>query len=290
MSRTLFSPAKYPQIRYFVGDVRDPMRLRRALQGIDIVIHAAAMKHVDIAEYNPQECIRTNIGGAENLIHACLDTDVQRVIALSTDKAANPINLYGATKLCSDKLFLAANALVGASPLRFSVVRYGNVFGSNGSVVPFFAKQRENKVLPVTDTRMTRFIITLEQGADFVLKSLERMSGGEVFVPKIPSTNILDIAKAIAPECEIKIVGIRPGEKIHETMVPVEEARQTIEMDDHFVITPAVRTWSQAETPYYEGHPVCPDGFCYSSDNNTHWLSEFELQQLIQPFIKRAAC
>lgn len=226
MARNVFSGQKFPQVRYFIGDVRDRPRLRRALQGIDVVIHAAAMKHVDIAEYNPQECIHTNIGRADNVINASIDCGVERVIALSTDKAASPINLYGATKLCSDKLFVAANALSGSGGTRFSVVRYGNVFGSNGSVVPFFLRERYKGSLPITDDRMTRFIITLEQGVNFVLKSIDEMTGGEIFVPKIPSTRITDIAKAVAPECRTRIIGIRPGEKLHECMVPEDEARQ----------------------------------------------------------------
>lgn len=279
MARTAFPPSRHPQIRYFVGDVRDHSRLKRALRGIDFVIHAAAMKHVDIAEYNPQECIRTNVGGAENVINACIDCGIEKVIALSTDKAANPINLYGATKLCSDKLFIAGNSLSGASGARFSVVRYGNVFGSNGSVIPFFLKERTKGVLPITDERMTRFIITLEEGVRLVLKAFERMCGGEVFVPKLPSTKIMDIAKAVAPECKIEIVGIRPGEKLHECMIPQEEARQTLEFDDHYVIQPSSPSW-----PYslgnYSGKPL-PEHFCYSSENNSKWLSVKQLTAMI---------
>jgi UDP-N-acetylglucosamine 4,6-dehydratase len=247
------------------------------------------MKHVDIAEYNPQECIRTNIGGAENLIEACLDVGVQRLVALSTDKAAAPVNLYGATKLCSDKLFVAANSLSGEGGTRFAVVRYGNVLGSNGSVVPFFQKEAHKGVLPITSADMTRFIITLEQGVQFVLQSFERMCGGEVFVPKIPSTTIPDIAKAVAPQCQTRIIGIRPGEKLHECMVPADEARQTLEFDDHYVIQPTVRTWTR-ETPAYvaEGKP-CPDGFTYSSDNNDDWLTVPRLRQLIATHCPAAA-
>lgn len=282
MQRQDFSPQNFPQIRYFVGDVRDAERLRRALRGVDFVIHAAAMKHVDMAEYNPQECIHTNIGGAENLINACLDSRVQKVIALSTDKAANPINLYGATKLCSDKLFVAANSLSGDAGPRFSVVRYGNVLGSTGSVVPFFQRQRHSGALPITHPEMTRFIITLDQGVAFVLKAFERMVGGEVFVPKIPSTTILDIAQAVAPECPTTIVGIRPGEKLHECMVPVDEARQTLEFDDHFVIQPVRRSWTRQPPAYIsEGRP-CPEGFSYSSDANEHWLTNAELTRMIE--------
>lgn len=220
MRRNLFPTDKYPQIRYFIGDVRDEARLRRAFKGVDFVIHAAAMKHVDIAEYNPQECIRTNIGGAENVINAALDCGVEKVVALSTDKAAIPVNLYGATKLCSDKLFIAANSLAGETGTRFSVVRYGNVWGSNGSVVPFFQKQAKTGVLPITDPKMTRFIITLQEAVNLVVKAFTRMEGGEVFVPKIPSTTVLDIATAVDSTCETKVIGIRPGEKLHECMIP----------------------------------------------------------------------
>ncbi len=280
MARSLFPDDKYPQIRYFVGDVRDGARLKRALRGIDFVIHAAAMKHVHVAEYNPQECIRTNVGGAENLISACIDSGVKKVVALSTDKAASPINLYGATKLCSDKLFIAGNSLSGTDGAGFSVVRYGNVFGSKGSVVPFFLGERSKGVLPITDPRMTRFIITLEQGVQFVLRAFDRMVGGELYVPKIPSTRITDIAKAIAPECRIEIVGIRPGEKLHECMIPTDEARQTIEYDDHFVITPIRPSWSRPKAESTKGFP-CPDGFCYSSDQNTSWLTIDELKDMI---------
>jgi UDP-N-acetylglucosamine 4,6-dehydratase len=284
MSRNFFPPAQYPQIRYFVGDVRDLPRLKQALRGIDYVIHAAAMKHVDVAEYNPQECIRTNIGGAENLINACIDCGVKRLVALSTDKAANPINLYGATKLCSDKLFVAGNALAGKDGTRFAVVRYGNVLGSNGSVVPFFLRERTKGVLPITDAAMTRFIITLEHGVRFVLQAFQQMVGGEIFVPKIPSTTINAIAEAVAPECDTEIVGIRPGEKLHECMIPADEARQTVEYDDHFVIEPAFHWWSSAGSPHRaHGRPCRPD-FCYSSDANPQWLTVAELRKMIQPF------
>lgn len=282
MSRNLFPPERFPQIRYIVGDVRDEARLKRALRGIDYVIHAAAMKHVDVAEYNPQECIRTNIGGAENLIHACIDTGVKKLVALSTDKAASPINLYGATKLCSDKLFVAGNALSGGVT-QFSVVRYGNVLGSNGSVVPFFLKQRSQGVLPITDPRMTRFIITLEQGVEFVIAAFARMSGTEIFVPKIPSTSILEIAKAVAPECSTNVVGIRPGEKLHECMIPADEARQTLEFDDHFIIGPAAQWWRDAADKYPNARR-CAEDFCYASDTNPDWLSVAQLRELIKPY------
>jgi len=279
MSRSNFPPSEFPQIRYFVGDVRDKDRLKRAFNGIDYVIHAAAMKHVDIAEYNPTECIRTNIGGAENVIEASIECGVKKVIALSTDKAASPINLYGATKLCSDKLFVAANALGGANGTRFAVVRYGNVWGSNGSVVPFFMKQRHKGVLPITDPRMTRFILTLEHGTRFVLENFERMVGGEIYVPKIPSTSIVDIAKAVAPNCSTKVIGIRPGEKLHECMIPEDEARQTYEFDDHFVIEPSFSWWNRSAQN--NGGERCPDNFSYSSDNNNDWLTILQLRQLL---------
>jgi UDP-N-acetylglucosamine 4,6-dehydratase/5-epimerase len=281
MSRKHFPNSEFPQIRYFVGDVRDRDRLRRALRGIDYVIHAAAMKHVDIAEYNPQECISTNIGGAENLIDACIDTGVKKLVALSTDKAAAPVNLYGATKLCSDKLFAAANSLSGVDGTRFCAVRYGNVLGSNGSVVPFFESKRSEGVLPITSPEMTRFVITLQQGVEFVLQSFERMEGGEIFVPKIPSVSILDIAKAVAPECRTKIIGVRPGEKMHECMIPADEARMTLEFDDHYIVQPSARPWCN-DPPLYAAHGrPCPEGFCYSSDNNSHWLSVAELRETI---------
>lgn len=288
MARNFFPTAKYPQIRYFVGDVRDEARLKRALRGIDFVIHAAAMKHVDVAEYNPQECIRTNVGGAENVINACIDCGVKNVVALSTDKAASPINLYGATKLCSDKLFIAANSLSGMGGARFSVVRYGNVFGSKGSVVPFFLRERSKGVLPITDPRMTRFIMTLEQGVRFVLRAFDLMAGGELYVPKIPSTRITDIARAIAPECRTEVVGIRPGEKLHECMIPVDEARQTVEFDDHFVIAPINPSWSSPKAEPAGGRP-CPDGFCYSSDQNTSWLTVGELRDMIRTLYDSSA-
>ncbi len=280
MARNTFPTEQYPQVRYFVGDVRDLPRMKQALRGIDYVIHAAAMKHVDLAEYNPQECIRTNIGGAENVINACIENGVKRVVALSTDKAASPVNLYGATKLCSDKLFVAANALATGGGTRFSAVRYGNVFGSKGSVVPFFLRECSKGTLPITDARMTRFIITLEQGVRFVLKSFERMAGGEIFVPKIPSTKVTDIATAVAPHCETKIVGIRPGEKLHEAMIPIDEARQTIEFDDYYVIEPALSWWEDFDE-IHSGGRRCSAEFSYSSDNNPNWLTIPELRSMI---------
>ena len=284
MARNLFPVDRYPQIRYFVGDVRDLPRLLRALSGIDYVIHAAAMKHVDVAEYNPQECIRTNIGGAENLIHACLDTGVKKLVALSTDKAANPINLYGATKLCSDKLFIAGNALGGSEGTRFAVVRYGNVLGSKGSVIPFFLRAKETGRLPITDPRMTRFWITLAQGVDLVLNAFHRMGGGELYVPRIPSMNIMDLARAIGPDCETDVVGIRPGEKLHECLIPPDEARQTLEFDDHFVIEPSFTWWTRTDVLEENGGRRCAEGFVYSSDTNDQWLTVEEIRELIAPF------
>jgi UDP-N-acetylglucosamine 4,6-dehydratase len=274
--RQRFSEQDYPCMRYFIGDVRDRERLYRAMDGVDIVIHAAALKQVPTAEYNPIEVIKTNVLGAANLIDAAIDRNVQKVIALSTDKAANPINLYGATKLCSDKLFVAANGYSGRHGTRFSVVRYGNVMGSRGSVIPFFQQMRSTGVLPVTDPKMTRFWITLEQAVEFVLGCLERMYGGEIFVPKIPSMNIVDLARAIAPECRLDIIGVRPGEKLHETMVPEDDARNTVEYDDCFVIrAPGVN----GSVNRNGGRP-CPEGFRYSSDNNSTWLTVEQLQEL----------
>lgn len=281
MRRELFPTAKFPQVRFFVGDVRNLERLRRAMRDVDLVIHAAAMKHVDMAEYNPQECIQTNIGGAENVINAAIDCGVSKVVALSTDKAASPINLYGATKLCSDKLFVAANSLSGDEGTRFAVVRYGNVLGSNGSVVPLFQRLRATGVLPITDPDMTRFIITLEQGVALVVTAMKWMHGGEIFVPKIPSTTILDIAKAVGPECRTRVIGIRPGEKLHECMIPADEARQTVEFKDHFIIQPVQRWWTSEEPEYPEVGEVCPAGFSYASDNNTDWLDPAALSRLI---------
>jgi UDP-N-acetylglucosamine 4,6-dehydratase len=276
-----FSIDRYPGIRYFIGDVRDRERLYRAFSGADVVIHAAALKQVPAAEYNPGEAVKTNVLGAMNVVDAAIDCGVKKVIALSTDKAANPINLYGATKLCSDKLFVAANSYSGAHTTRFSVVRYGNVAGSRGSVVPYFLGLRASGVLPVTDVRMTRFWITLEQGVEFVLKSLERMRGGEVFVPKIPSLRITDLARAIAPECRTEVVGVRPGEKLHEIMISEDDARQTIEHDDYYAILPAIHPWDTQKYITENGGRPCPDGFCYSSDKNTQWLSTEELRKMI---------
>jgi len=267
-------------IRYFIGDVRDKERLYRAFQGVDFVIHAAALKQVPAAEYNPFEAVKTNIIGAQNLINVAIDQGVKKVIALSTDKAANPINLYGATKLCADKLFIAGNAYVGREHTVFSVVRYGNVVGSRGSVIPFFLKEKENGVLPITDPRMTRFWITLEQGVEFVLRCLEYMCGGELFVPKIPSMNIMDLAKAIAPECETKIVGIRPGEKIHELMITLDDARNTMEFDDFYVIEPNFKFWTRRCS--WDGGRRVPDDFQYHSGNNPWRLTVDEMREMIR--------
>lgn len=283
-----FSPSEYPCMRYFLGDVRDRDRLYRAFDGVDVVVHAAALKQVLAAEYNPLEAVKTNVLGAANIIDAAIDRDVRRVVALSTDKAANPVNLYGATKLCSDKLFIAANSYSSHYGTRFSIVRYGNVVGSRGSVVPFFLEQRKTGVLTVTDPRMTRFWLALDQGVEFVFKSLERMEGGEIFVPKIPSMRIMDLAKAIAPECEVRIVGIRPGEKLHETMVPEDDAHRTWEHLDYFTIRPTKRLKSVASEESVDSIR-CKDGFRYSSDNNKWWLSVDELREMIAPFTTEAA-
>jgi UDP-N-acetylglucosamine 4,6-dehydratase len=269
-------------MRYFIGDVRDLPRLEKAMSGVDYVVHAAALKHVPIAEYNPMECIKTNIHGAQNVIDASLSCGVKRVIALSTDKAANPINLYGATKLAADKLFVAANNITGGRDIRFSVVRYGNVMGSRGSVIPFFEKLIASgaKQLPITDERMTRFWITLQEGVDFVLKSFERMHGGETFVPKLPSMKIVDMARALAPDLPHEIVGIRPGEKMHEVMCPEDDSHLTVEFHDYYVIRPTI-TFSHP-VDYMRnrleevGKPV-PIGFAYRSNENDRWLTPGEL-------------
>lgn len=265
------------RIRFFIGDVRDQERLYRAFDDVDIVVHAAAMKHVEACEYNPFEAVKTNINGAQNVIEAAIDREIPRVIALSTDKAAAPVNLYGATKLASDKLFVAANSYVGKKAMKFAVVRYGNVVGSRGSVVPFFNKIKHTGRLPVTDERMTRFWITLDQGVQFVIDCLDRMRGGEIFVPKIPSMGIMDLAQAICSECDIDIVGIRPGEKLHEVMITEDDARHTVEFDDYYTIVPEFTWWgSEVE----KGKQV-PDGFVYSSDTNTDWLTVEQLEKMI---------
>ncbi|WP_131776220.1 UDP-N-acetylglucosamine 4,6-dehydratase (inverting) [Legionella impletisoli] len=279
----VFPTSQYDCMRYFIGDVRDQERLKMAMRGVDYVIHAAALKQVPAAEYNPIECIKTNIHGAENVVQAALEADVDKVIALSTDKAANPINLYGATKLASDKLFVAANNISGGHRTRFSVVRYGNVVGSRGSVVPFFKKLIEtgSDSLPITDERMTRFWITLQQGVDFVLKNFQRMNGGEIFVPKIPSVRIIDLATAMAPQLEKKIIGIRPGEKIHEVMCPADDSHLTLEFKDHYVIQPSISfvdKFHDFSTNYLHeiSNPV-EQGFEYNSGANEHFLSIEEI-------------
>lgn len=269
------------RLRWFIGDVRDRERLMRGLHGVDVVVHAAALKQVDTAEYNPFECIATNVIGAENVINACIDNGVERVIALSTDKASSPVNLYGASKLCSDKLFAAGNHYSGSQSTRFSVVRYGNVVGSRGSVVPFFRSLSTSGSLPITDARMTRFWITLPQAIEFVMKSLERMRGGELFVPKIPSTTIVDLARAIAPEAKHDIVGVRPGEKLHEEMISENDAHRTLEFEDHFVIAPTLSSWDPMPSTSVNGRPV-GDGFCFRSDTNPWFLSVEEIRTLLE--------
>lgn len=276
-----FPKTNYPAIRFFIGDVRDKQRLVRAMNGIDFVIHAAAMKHVHIAEYNPQECIKTNVTGAENVIDACLETRVERVVALSTDKACAPINLYGATKLTSDKLFVAANNIRGKNPIRFSVVRYGNVMGSNGSVIPFFLNKRKEGYLPITDPQMTRFNISLDEGVDMVLHALETAWGGELFVPKIPSYRLLDIAKAIAPEIEHRIVGIRPGEKIHEEMITSSDSYVTYDLGKYYTILPTVPVWNLDEFIKAFSAEKVSNGYSYNSENNGKFLSVEQLRELI---------
>lgn len=276
-----FPLSEYPAIRYFIGDVRDPERLRRAFEGIDVVVHAAALKQVPAAEYNPFECIKTNVMGAQNVIDAALDMGVSRVVALSTDKAAAPVNLYGATKLCSDKLFVAANNIRGSRDIRFSVVRYGNVMGSRGSVIPFFLARRASGVLPITDPRMTRFNISLQEGVDMVLWALEHALGAEILVPKIPSYTITDVATAIGPECRQEIVGIRPGEKIHEEMITVSDSLNTVDIGRYYAILPAAGPVSLEDyAARFGGQPV-PPGFAYNSGTNPHFLTVGELRELI---------
>tara|TARA_B110000967_G_scaffold56590_1_gene58004 strand:+ start:188 stop:1216 length:1029 start_codon:yes stop_codon:yes gene_type:complete len=281
-----FPTDKYPQIRYFIGDVRDKDRLTRAFQDVDFVIHAAAMKHVHIAEYNPGECIKTNIGGAENVVEACLQTKVQRVVALSTDKACAPINLYGATKLTSDKLFIAANNIKGDNPIRFSVVRYGNVMGSNGSVIPFFInKKKEENKLPITDPNMTRFNISLQGGVDMVMHALEHAWGGELFVPKIPSYKIMDVANAIGPNCEKPLVGIRPGEKVHEEMITPSDSFYTYDLGKYYVILPATHMWKLSGFLDTFDAKKAPLGFSYNSGDNEEWETVESLRDLIKEHV-----
>lgn len=277
-----FSGEEFRQLRYFIGDVRDVDRLCRAFEGIDIVVHAAALKQVPACEYNPFEAIKTNVLGAQNVIEAAIKADVWRVVALSTDKAAAPINLYGATKLCSDKLFVAANHYRGKRDLKFSVVRYGNVMGSRGSVIPFFLEKRKEKVIPITDERMTRFNITLEDGVELVLNTIERMWGGEIFVPKIPSYRIIDVAEAIAPDCRKELVGIRPGEKLHEEMITETDALNTLEFDNYFVILPSLKWWDADEYAKIFNGRFCGDGFKYNSGTNTEWLTVDKIRELIK--------
>lgn len=277
-----FSDHVYPQIRYFIGDVRDKERLFQAMEGIDVVIHAAALKQVPAAEYNPFEAIKTNVLGAQNVIETSIAKGIKQVVALSTDKAAAPINLYGATKLCSDKLFIAANNFKGKHDIRFSVVRYGNVMGSRGSVIPFFLKKRHDGIIPITDERMSRFNITLEEGVKLVLYVLENMWGGEIFVPKIPSYRILDVADAIAPGCRREFVGIRPGEKLHEEMITETDAINSIEFNNYFVILPSIKLWEIGEfmEAFYGNY--CPQGFSYNSGTNSEWLAVEQIRQLIK--------
>jgi UDP-N-acetylglucosamine 4,6-dehydratase len=276
---------RFPQVRFFIGDVRDFERIKRAIKGIDYVIHTAAMKHVHIAEYNPMECVKTNILGAENIINASLESDVKHVVALSTDKAAAPVNLYGATKLASDKLFVAANNIRGLNPIKFSVVRYGNVMGSNGSVIPFFLKKRKEGVLPITDDTMTRFNITLQGGVEMVLHALENAWGGEIFVPKIPSYRITDVAEAVGPECKKIIVGVRPGEKIHEEMITSSDSFYTYDLGRYYAIIPSSSRWKLEDFIKHFKAVKVPLGFRYSSGENSEWLGIPELRRLIKEHV-----
>ncbi len=269
-----------PRVRFFIGDVRDRERLYRALDGVNYVVHAAATKIVPTAEYNPFECIKTNINGAMNLIDACIDRGIKRVVALSTDKASSPVNLYGATKLASDKLFVAGNSYSGGHDTRFAVVRYGNVMGSRGSVIPFFMSIREKGVLPITDDRMTRFMISLEQGVELVWHAFEDMVGGEIYVKKIPSMKVTDLARVVAPECKQEVVGIRPGEKLHEQMIGAEDSYYTYEYPEHFKILPTINEWASSPERIKDGKKV-PEGFVYASDNNVEWMSDAQLQAWI---------
>ena len=276
----------FPQVRFFIGDVRDFARLKMAMKGIDTVVHAAAMKHVPIAEYNPMECVKTNILGAENVINASLETEVETVVALSTDKAAAPINLYGATKLASDKLFIAANNIRGAKNIRFSVVRYGNVMGSNGSVIPFFLQKRHTGILPITDPNMTRFNITLEEGVNMVLHAIENAWGGEIFVPKIPSYRIMDVAEAIGPECGKPIIGIRPGEKIHEEMITESDSFYTYDLGKYYAILPSTTIWELGDFYDHFKAVKVKERFRYNSGENTEWVGVEELRRLIREHVE----
>jgi UDP-N-acetylglucosamine 4,6-dehydratase len=283
--RQLYPESVYPQMRFFIGDVRDKERLFRAMEGINIVVHAAALKQVPACEYNPFEAVKTNVLGAQNVIECAIDRNIERVVALSTDKAAAPINLYGATKLCSDKLFVSANHFKGKRDIKFSVVRYGNVMGSRGSVIPFFLKKRKEKVLPITHTEMTRFNITLDQGVELVLFALENMWGGEIYIPKIPSYRILDVAEAVAPGCRYKAIGVRPGEKIHEQMVTETDSLNTLEFNNYYVILPSMPYWDiEAYLQRFNGSR-CEPGFSYCSGTNTEWLSVEQIRELIKEHI-----
>jgi len=272
----------HPKLRYFIGDVRDQMRLKRAMHGVDIVVHAAALKQVPACEYNPMEAVKTNILGSSNVVEAALDAGVQKVMALSTDKAVNPVNLYGATKLASEKLFIQSNTYAAGTATRFSCVRYGNVVGSRGSVIPIFIKQRQNGQLTITDERMTRFWLTLEQGVRFVVHSIEQMRGGEVFVPKIPSTRIIDLAKVIAPDASFNVIGIRPGEKLHEVLINEDEARTTIELEDMYVVQPTAALWFGYD--WQQNGQALPDGFRYTSETNPLWLTFTQISEIIAQY------
>jgi UDP-N-acetylglucosamine 4,6-dehydratase (inverting) len=281
----IFSEQKFPAIRYFIGDVRDGERFKRACEGIDIIIHAAALKQVPTAEFNPMECIKTNVFGAENVINAALDCGVENVVALSTDKACAPINLYGATKLCSDKLFIAANNIRGSRNLKFSVVRYGNVMGSRGSVIPFFLDRKNDGILPITDERMTRFNISLEEGVDMVLFAVQNHWGGELYVPKIPSYRILDVAEAVSPGCKLNYVGIRPGEKVHEEMITESDSFTTYDLDKYYVIVPQVPRWNIDDFEKHFNAKKVPVGFKYNSGTNSEWLSVEQIRTLIKTHV-----
>ncbi len=288
--RQAYPVDRYPQVRFFIGDVRDKERLYRAFDGVDIVVHAAALKQVPAAEYNPLEAIKTNVLGAANVIDAAIDRNVSKVLALSTDKAANPANLYGATKLCSDKLFVAANAYSGFHKTRFSVVRYGNVVGSRGSVIPYFLAQKSSGKLSITDARMTRFLISLDEGVQFVNMALADMVGGEIYVPKIPSVKVTDLARVIGPECELEFIGIRPGEKLHEAMIGQDDSRMTLEFENHFVIQPSHSFWNKKD--YLSGRSpckTCEDGFSYTSESNPWFLTDKEIQTIVSSVQSDAA-
>jgi UDP-N-acetylglucosamine 4,6-dehydratase len=280
-----YPESQFPQIRFLLGDVRDEQRLVRAFHGVDIVIHAAAMKHVHLAEYNPDECIKTNVGGAQNVIHAALQTSVSNVVALSTDKACAPINLYGATKLTSDKLFVAANNIKGTNPIKFSVVRYGNVMGSNGSVIPFFIKKKNEGKLPITDVTMTRFNISLQGGVDMVMHAIDKAWGGEIFIPKIPSYKITDVAEAVAPDCELEIVGIRPGEKIHEEMITSSDSFNTYDLGRYYTILPSIPHFNLDNFVSTFSAVKVPEGFTYNSGTNTEWETVKGLRELIKEHV-----